>query len=276
MINILTIDVEDWESGISGVYGKIYPSTEKVYKKTIELLELLEKYNARGTFFILGDVAEKYPKLIKDIFERGNEVASHCFYHRELHYLNLNELREDLKKSKNILEQIIGKEIIGFRAPNFSLMKVPGEVLDLLLDLGFKYDSSIFPYKKYNGMAVSLEPFWLETKNKRKIFEIPLTIYNFGGIRIPCCGGAFLRNYPFVLTRFFFEKINKKNRRVVFYTHSHEFEEINFKNLNMDLSFIRKYFEKRGRGKVKNIFLYFLKNFQFNSIENIFSQEIVF
>jgi len=270
--NILTIDVEDWESAISGIYGKILPSEENVYKNTIELLSILEKFNAKGTFFVLGEVAENFPSLLNEIETSGNEIGCHSFYHLEIQKIPLDELKENLKKAKDLIEQKIGKEVIGFRAPNFSLMKASPYVLDILIGLGFRYDSSIFPYKKFNGFDLKLEPFWLKTQMGGKIFEVPLSVFSFFGLKIPCLGGAFLRNYPFFLNKYFFKKVLKEGRRVVFYLHPHEFENINFKNLN--LNFLRKYLEKKGRDKAKDYLKYFLKKYRFNSIENIYKTEI--
>ncbi|MEJ5166068.1 MAG: DUF3473 domain-containing protein, partial [Thermoanaerobaculia bacterium] len=163
-----------------------------------------------------------------------------------------------------------GKEIIGFRSPNFSLMKANPEVLDLLLELGFKYDSSVFPYKKYYGKKMDLKPFWLQTPKQNKIFEVPLSVISIYGIRIPCCGGAFFRNYPFFFTKFCFYEILREKRAVNFYIHPHEFEEIGFENIDIKLNFLRKYFEKNGRKKAGNYLLNILKDYKFNSIENIY------
>lgn len=266
--NILTIDVEDWESAISGIYGKILPSSENVYKNTIELLSILNYFNAKGTFFFLGEVAEKFPALLKEVIKSGNEIGCHSYYHLELHKIPFNELKENIKKAKDLIEQIIGRKIIGFRAPNFSLMKCKPNVFDLLLDLGFKYDSSLFPYKKYNSFKIQLEPFFYKTPQGRKIFEIPLSVFSFIGLKIPCLGGAFLRNYPFFLSKYFFKKILKEGRKIVFYLHPHEFEKINFENLNLNL--FRKYFEKKGRNKAKNYLFFLFKKYKFNSIENFY------
>ncbi len=264
--NILTVDVEDWKSAISGIYGKILPSSENVYKNTIELLLILNDYNSKATFFILGEVAEKFPSLLKEVIKSGNEIGCHSYYHLELNKIPLNELKENLKKAKDLIEQIIGRKIIGFRAPNFSLMKCKPDVFDLLLDLGFKYDSSLFPYKKYNSFKMPLEPFFYKTPQGRKILEVPLSVFSFFGLKIPCLGGAFLRNYPFFLSKYFFNKILIEGRRVVFYLHPHEFENIN--SVNLKLNFLRKYFEKKGRKKIKNYLTYFLNKYKFNSIDD--------
>lgn len=273
--NILTVDVEEWESAISGIFGEYKPSTEKVYKSTMELLEIFNKFNAEATFFVLGEVAEKFPSLLKNILNSGNAIACHSYTHIEIHKLSLNKLIDDIKKAKDIVEQIIGERIIGFRAPNFSLMKANPEILNLLLELGFKYDSSIFPYKKFNGRKVPLEPFWLGTPDGKRIFEIPLSVISIFGIRIPCCGGAFIRNYPFVFTKYCFKKILKEKRSVVFYFHPHEFEKINFKNINLNIGYLRKLLEKKGRGKAKGYLEFILKNFNFVSIERAFSNQLI-
>lgn len=274
MNNILTVDVEGWESALSGLWGEIVSADEKVLKNLYELLEIFEKYNAKGTFFFLGEVAEKFPSLLKDVLNCGNEIAYHGYYHRDLSKISFDELKEELKKGKDIIEQIIGKKIIGFRAPNFTLMKCKSDIFDLLLDLGFKYDSSIFPYKKYNGFFPEIKTHFLKTPSKREIFEVPLSVISIFGFRIPCLGGAFFRNYPFFMTKFAIKKIQKEKRQVVFYIHPHEFEDINFKNLNIKVNFLRKFLEKRGRKKVKFYLENLLERYKFDKIEKIYENEI--
>lgn len=274
MNNILTIDVEGWESALSGLYGKIVQTRDEILKNIYDLLEIFEKYNSKGTFFFLGEVAEKFPFLLKDVLNQGNEIAYHGYYHRDLSKISFKELKEELKKGKDIIEQIIGKKIIGFRAPNFTLMKCKIEIFDLLLDLGFKYDSSIFPYKKCNEFIPPLKPFRLKTPSGREIFEVPLSVISIFGFKIPCLGGAFLRNYPFFFTKYAIKKIQKEKRLAIFYIHPHEFQEINLKNINVKLNVLRKFFEKRGRKKAKFYLENLLEGFKFDKIEKIYENEV--
>lgn len=274
MNNILTIDVEGWENAISGLCGEIISSDEKVLKNLYELLEIFEKYDAKGTFFFLGELADKFPRILKEVESLGHSIAFHCYYHRDISKISFDKLNEELKNGKDLIEQIIGKKVIGFRAPNFTLMKCKMEIFDLLLDLGFKYDSSIFPYKKYNGFMPPLKPFWLKTPSGRQIFEVPLSVVSIFGFKIPCLGGAFLRNYPLFMTKFAIRRIQKEKRQIVFYIHPHEFEDINFKNINVKINFLRKILEKRGRKKVKFYLEILLEKFKFDKIEKIYENEI--
>ena len=147
--NYLTVDVEDYyqvsafEDFISKEDWNSYSS--RVVPNTKNILSLLDKHNVKATFFVLGWTANKYPQLVKDIADKGHEISCHSYYHRLVYDLTPNEFREDTKQSKDILEQITGREVIGYRAPSYSITKKSLWALDILEELGFKYDSSIFP-----------------------------------------------------------------------------------------------------------------------------------
>ena len=151
MKNILTIDVEDWyHANYQGNQQDVGHQEERVTDSTLRILNLLDKTNNQATFFVLGEVAEKLPDLIREIQARGHEIASHSFCHRLVYTMNPEEFRADTKKSKEIIENIIGARIIGYRAPSWSLcqQKTPW-AFEILQELGFSYDSSMFPFKTF-------------------------------------------------------------------------------------------------------------------------------
>lgn len=223
--NFITIDVEDWFHILNANIPKkkdweTLPSI--VEKGTYKILEILEKSNNKATFFVLGWVAEKYPKLIRDISNLGHEIASHGYYHEELYKISEERWKEDVLKSKYILEDITGKEVIGYRAPGFSSSNYI-ETIKKLLDLGFKYDSSLFPTKRETGGDNKFDsrPFYLIQKGL-KIYEFPVSVYKKGVFSIPL-GGGYSRITPIPLLRYVIKKVkNSNNGYFLFYLHPRE------------------------------------------------------
>jgi ubiquinone/menaquinone biosynthesis C-methylase UbiE len=154
---ILTFDLEFWHN--SGFLGKYIPENENfpkdyIVESTEPILDLLNKYNHKATFFVLGQVAEKYPELIKRISGMGHEISSHGYSHKSLFELNKNGLQKEIELTNNILGGITGMKPKGFRAPNFSSNKKPGQIEDVINN-SFQYSSSIHPlsfFKKYNPL----------------------------------------------------------------------------------------------------------------------------
>ncbi|TFG90685.1 MAG: hypothetical protein E4H15_07145, partial [Syntrophobacterales bacterium] len=145
----LTVDVEEYyhAEAFSGIIDPMererYP--EHVVENTMELLNLFHDCEVRGTFFLLANVAEKHPGLTRSILEAGHEIASHGNGHRMVTKMTPAEFREDVRKSKRILEDITGKTVLGYRAPTFSIVKDTEWAYEILRDEGFRYSSSVFP-----------------------------------------------------------------------------------------------------------------------------------
>ena len=180
-------------------------------------LEFLEENNIKGTFFIVGWIAVKYPDIIKEIVKNGHEVASHALYHRRLNRLPIKEIKNSLKQSKEILEDISGKAVIGFRAPDFSLPH-NNEILDYMIQIGYKYDSSMVYtniHDVYNGPLEKSHIF--SFKNGLIEFPIPnISILKL--FSVPLGGGGYLRLYPISLTRYYI----KKSKNPIIYLHPYE------------------------------------------------------
>lgn len=240
--NFITIDVEEWFHILNADIPKkkeweTLPSI--VEKGTYKILEILEKNNNKATFFVLGWIAEKYPKLIKDITNLGHEVASHGYYHKELYKMSEEEWKEDALKSKYLLEDITGTEVIGYRAPGFSSTTYI-ELLKKLADLGFRYDSSLFPAKRETGgnRHFDSRPFYLNQKDT-KIYEFPISILKRGSFSIPL-GGGYSRITPTFLLKYSIKKIKGYNGGYfLFYFHPREVlkEQPKLKNLSITKRF---------------------------------------
>ena len=142
MLNSISIDVEDW---LQSVVDPNLPLTDRFCRNTHRILDTLAGFGVRATFFVLGLAAEKAPNLIREIREAGHEVQSHGYGHRLVHTLSAEQFRADVERSKKLLEDITGSPITGYRAPAFTITLDTLWALDVLVECGFRYDSSVFP-----------------------------------------------------------------------------------------------------------------------------------
>lgn len=187
------------------------------------LLELLGRHGAKATFFVLGWVADRHPRLVKAIGDGGHEVASHGWDHRRVTEQTPAEFRQSVRRTKRMLEDIVAAPVVGFRAPSFSI--VPGRewALDILADEGYLYDSSLFPVWRpgYGYPGGARDPYWLHLPAGR-LAEVPPATLRRWGITLPAAGGAYFRLFPYTLVR---EALRDSARRGVpgtFYVHSWE------------------------------------------------------
>jgi polysaccharide deacetylase family protein (PEP-CTERM system associated) len=227
IINGISFDIEVWfqvENLKEVISCKDWECCElRVVQNTRRILKLLEKYQTQATFFVLGWVAEKCPSLVKEIAAEGHEIASHGYGHELIYKQTPEEFHADIQRSKNILESIAAKPVLGYRAPSFSITPKSEWALDILEDLGFGYDSSIFPtsfHNRYGFNGKSSLPFQFENG----LFEIPLSIYRLGGANFPLAGGGYFRLFPYSYFRYFFQRLNKQGKPVVFYLHPWELD----------------------------------------------------
>lgn len=201
--NVMTVDVEDYfhvsafDSVINKGDWKSLPL--RVEKNTYRLLELFDSYNAKATFFTLGWVAEQSPSLMKDIVSNGHELASHGYAHQRLSTMSRSEVFEDIKKSKEILEDISSTKIVGYRAPSFSINETNEWVYEILTELGFLYSSSTYPIE-HDLYGV---PDWPRFKYLREegIQEIPIPTLRKSNKNTGIGGGGYFRLYPYWMSK---------------------------------------------------------------------------
>ncbi|MCF7875013.1 MAG: polysaccharide deacetylase family protein [Candidatus Omnitrophica bacterium] len=231
MINsIISVDLEDWDTS---AYLRNYLSKNnncpKIVDSTYPILDLFARKKVKATFFVLGIIAEKYPDLIKEIFNHGHEIASHGYSHNPLWGLNKEKFRKEIKKTNAIIENIIKNKPRGFRAPYASLDKKTFWAIDVLKEEGFRYDSSIFPMLTplYGAPAAPVAPYKISSENiytndpESGLLEVPFTVFNFGLFKIPCTGGFYGRVIPLFLLKYLFKRVSR-DRYVNFYFHPWE------------------------------------------------------
>ncbi len=190
---------------------------------------LLEEHDARGTFFVLGEIAENRPELVSDLAERGHEIASHGYSisHPDLRELDIESIEQEIIPTREILEDASGQEITGYRAPAFA---VDGTVLDIVRKAGFEYDSSIVPSRKipgfYGGMDVPTEPFPVGeyfSLAGSDLLEIPVAVAPF--VRLPI-SGAWLRLLGRRYVLWGIERLLRQGETVVIYVHPWELVDV--------------------------------------------------
>lgn len=273
MLNALSIDLEFWNSGepYSGYPQKI--KEDQIEEALYPLLNLLDKYNTRSTFFILGQVAETHPSLIKEIYDLGHEISSHGYSHKRLHLFEREKFEEDIKESIKILYSITRERPIGYRAPSFSIDNSTKWALKILKNNGFKYDSSVFPIKTrlYGEPNVPLGPYNPSMEDITKIdptnelIEFPLSVYKFLNRNIPISGGIHFRIIPYQLLRYAIRKINQK-RPIIMYIHPWEtYPNTPQINLPYKMRFVSYY----GIDHTLKKFEKLLKEFKFTTIKDV-------
>lgn len=227
----MTVDVEDYfhvaafADVISTENWDSYPC--RVEQNTDTLLALFETKQIKATFFVLGWVAERYPNIVKKIVAQGHELASHGYSHQLVYSQTPEVFREETYKSKQILEDQGQQAVVGYRAASYSITAKSLWALDILADLGFTWDSSIFPIKHDNyGMPGSPErPYKIITSSGAEITEFPLTTAKVGKLSIPAAGGGYFRQYPYFLSKYLFNRASlNQTRPQIFYLHPWEID----------------------------------------------------
>jgi polysaccharide deacetylase family protein (PEP-CTERM system associated) len=228
MLNAFTVDVEDYFH-VSGFASRIRRSDWKdfpcrVVANTQRMLELLAACNVRATFFVLGWVAHRYPRLVREIKAAGHEIGNHSYWHRLVYDLTPGAFRNDLLLANRVLEDITGEPVVAYRAPSFSITGRSLWALEILAAEGFRYDSSIFPIRhhRYGIPHAQRLPHALRT-TAGELQEFPPSFCHVGMLKLPL-GGGYFRLYPGWLTCLCLRRINARNQPVMFYVHPWEID----------------------------------------------------
>ena len=228
--NVLTVDVEEYYHGVdfaealSAEVRERLPS--RVVVETERLLALLERHDARATFFTLGVVAERHPRLVRAIAERGHEVASHGWDHTHVRALGHERFRVDIRRAKRALEAATGRAVRGYRAPNYSIGPDTPWVFDILAEEGYAYDSSVHPivHDRYGMPQAPRFPYLVGLRDGPGFWEVPVGTARLGRTNLPL-GGGFFRLFPCPLVAAAIESVNRRERQpVVLYVHPWELD----------------------------------------------------
>lgn len=272
MQNILTVDVEEVfhaeYARSSGRGGGVFRTP---YNVSV-VLDLLDDYDVKATFFVVGQVAERYPWVLKEVTDRGHEVAFHSYDHRPLWEKSPKQLKTEMEAFDKLLVATTGDRYAGFRAPSFSLDNGTKWVLDVLEGAGMQYDSSVFPaWTPLYGLSNAPVKPYKPSRNdltveddEGDLWEFPLAVYSFLGLRIPAAGGFYLRFIPSLVWRAV-NKINILGSPAVIYIHNWELDPETPKlNLNPFKSFVTYHNIEKTSAILKQL----LSSFEFTSIRN--------
>lgn len=223
-MNILTFDIEDWYNCDFVTSNFDWDKYEvRIYEGVERILQELAKRKLKATFFCLGWIAEKHPNVIRWIHAQGHHIGCHSYQHELTYRLDRDGFRQDTEKSKKLIEDLIGESINVFRAPGFSITEHNVWALEILAELGFEYDCSIFPAgHDYGGFASfgEAEPAILKMHNGVQIKEFPINIKHILGKNLVFSGGGFFRFYPYWLIKYWF----LRSPYLMTYFHSRDFD----------------------------------------------------
>lgn len=265
--NYLTVDVEDYFQ-VSAFEGIVNPREwqameQRVERNTHKVLSMLDAHATKATFFIVGWIAERYPQLVRDIHQRGHAIGCHSYWHRKVFDLGPEEFAADTSRAKSILENILGTQVLGYRAPSYSITKKSLWALDILKELGFAYDSSIFPIH-HDTYGIPNAPRF-EYTHPNGLREYPISTALLFGRKVPVSGGGYFRLFPYGFIKFALRRINRIEKKpFVFYLHPWEIdsEQPRFSNASWRSRF-RHY---NNLDKTEARFRRLLQDFQFSPL----------
>lgn len=271
IINAMSVDVEDYFQ-VAAFEKNIKPSDWdnfpcRVERNTQQILELFHQKNIRSTFFVLGWVAKRYPDLVKEIVAQGHELASHGYAHQRATQQTREVFRQDIDRAKKILEDISGAEILGYRAPSYSISNENLWAHDELLEIGHQYSSSVYPVKHDLYGIPDAPRFAYRCENG--LLEIPITTAKFGSKNIPAGGGGFFRFFPYKFSKWNINRVNEQDKQAsIFYFHPWEIDPEQPRQTGISLkSRFRHYLNlNKMEPRLKQL----LSDFQWDRMDNIF------
>jgi len=227
--HFFTVDVEEYfqvKALESAVCREEWISRPSRLPRSIDaLLERLDRSKVSGTFFVLGWIAEHRPEVVLAIAAAGHEIACHGFWHERVTSLDPDRFREDVRSSKQELENLIGAEVVGYRAPSFSIIPGWEWAFDVLIEEGYRYDSSLFPIRRrgYGYPNAPRIPHVIQRTGGR-LAEFPLATTSVLGYPVPAAGGGYLRQFPLAIIRRAFREASERREPATFYIHPWEID----------------------------------------------------
>lgn len=252
------ISRDDWDS-----------MNARVDANTRRLLDLFDRSRTRATFFVLGWVAERYPALVREISERGHEVACHGFSHKLVYQQSPAEFREETRRSKAILEDLTAQSVQGYRAASYSITPQSQWALDILCEEGFVYDSSIFPVRHdlYGMPGAERFPHMLRAPSGAEIVEFPPSTARLFGQNVPAAGGGYFRLYPYALSRWLMRRVNETEKQpTVFYLHPWE---VDPDQPQVDVGWRSRFRHYNNLGKCEARLGRLLGDFRFGTVKSV-------
>lgn len=264
----LSLDVEDWGQS---TWDRSLAVSQRAADNTLRVLDILAAHDTKITAFVLGKFAERFPSVVKRIHDEGHEVAAHGFGHVEIFRQTPDQFADDVLKSINILQDITGEKVEGYRAPDFSVVRGTLWALDILAGLGLKYDSSIFPirHKRYGIPTWPARPIRVKLDLGRSMVELPIATCSLAGRRIPVAGGGYHRLLPSSVILWAIRDTFKRNLPFLSYCHPYEFDPRGFYETDIRVPFKVRVHQGLGRSGFEKKFRKLLTNFRVELYRNI-------
>jgi peptidoglycan-N-acetylglucosamine deacetylase len=275
MKHAISFDIEDWFHIVDIPYLEDISKWDQlptiVEEKTNLILDILDEFDTKATFFVLGWVANKYPKISKKIVSSGHELGTHSYWHRRVYQLTPDEFLIDLKESVDILEQQTGVKVKGFRAPSFSITPAAEWAFDVIKQVGLEYDASLFPAKRGHGGYPCKQQSHLIITSNGMLPELPMSVSTLGPAKIPFSGGGYMRALPLWMIKKGFRLFENEGIPVVVYLHPRDFAP---KQPVVKMPFHRKFKSYTGLSTTEGKLRALLKEFEFTTCEKTLKNEL--
>jgi polysaccharide deacetylase family protein (PEP-CTERM system associated) len=269
---VISIDVEDWPQS---TWNRDLPITDRSIANTHRVLRLLDRANVRATMFVLGKLAERFPQVVREIQADGHEVASHGYGHVEIAQQSPDEFLSDIRRAKGILEDITGKKVKGYRAPDFSIIRNTLWAFEALAEAGYEYDSSVVPVRlvRYGIPEWPVLPAHVRLGDGRMITEVPLATFRWLGRNWPVGGGGYHRLLPGLLSRYLARQVMDA-APFVFYCHPYEFDVLELNEIPLSLPLHIRAHQGVGRRWFEQRFLSFVRRFGGQRMQDLLSSQL--
>ncbi|HLH32927.1 MAG TPA: DUF3473 domain-containing protein [Terriglobia bacterium] len=271
MKHCASIDLEDWYFDVEHVTPSDPSAFARAFDRQLDCIEsIFDDAGVRCTFFTLGRTAERYPERIKRLHAAGHEIASHGYGHELLPNLTPESFRADIRRSRDIIADLTGTRPFGYRAPYFSLGKGQAWAYEVMVEEGFRYSSSVFPFpgRNYGIGDHSIVPIRVETQSGA-LMEMPLSVVRLGDRRLPVAGGGFWRATPLTAITMAAKKIAGEDRSLVLYLHPHEFDP---QPLRSHKGILRNLYVNLGRRSIASKLAHVLQRFPFVPMSTVVAE----
>lgn len=271
--HVLSFDVEEhfqvaafWSASRRREWNQL---ASRVERNTRKVADLLSEHSTKATFFVLGWVAERHPDLVKNLAQQGHEIASHGYGHELVYTQTPAQFRDDVRRSKHILEDLIGRQVLGYRAPSFSITSRAEWAIPVLIEEGYRYDSSIYNrFRSTQGSAVTKAgTYRLETESGT-IWEVSPSTMNACGLQLPVAGGGYFRLFPYAASRMFLRSLEQQGAQLVMYLHPWELDPEQPRMNGPVLSKVRHYL---NLARTEQRLRWLLRDFSFAPVNEVIS-----
>ncbi|MBA4147180.1 MAG: DUF3473 domain-containing protein [Verrucomicrobia bacterium] len=269
-----TVDVEDWYQSSVDFDA---PISERVLHNMERVLAMLDEVKVKGTFFVQGLVAKRFPILLQELVREGHEIQSHGHTHRPLFKMDRRALRSELESAKKSVEDACGARVTAFRAPDFSILEENLWALEILAEAGFEVDSSVFPkkMKRYGIGGWNCFPERLMLANGKSILEAPVAMLQIGGMRIPVAGGGYFRLMPKRIIHEAVKALTDQRKTVILYCHPYEFNPDELQTFRGKVSSRLIFTQGLGRRFFRERMQHLLKSFPFGRFDEVLANNVI-